>query len=215
MPTQIGASLATMSEDEAQDLVLSLAIILHHPYSQAVRSSGELSEIFLRTGFFLVASGYGIPGKLIQHCSEFPCTEICRRLNLNMVELGPMLAKCCAIAGIPPGSPFLKQLGLSPLSSEDSILIDPGFRAFYNTYLWHYPRAATRDNLKLTAPWSIADAVLDPAEALPPDAMPIHTTDKLGSKTQIKEYGSVENPCQIMVFIPGGKSTQTVTVRTC
>lgn len=215
MPTQIGKSLGTISEDKTQELVHNLAYIFHYPYSPAAHSSGELPEIFLRTGLFLEASGYGIPGKLIQQYSEFPCIKICERLNLNMDELGPMLAKCCAIAGIPLSSPFLKQLGMSPLSPEVSVLIDPGFRAFYNKYLWYYPRAATEANLKLTAPWSRADVVLDPAEALPPDAMPIHTIDKLGSKIQIKEYGHVENPGQILVIVLGGKLTQIVTVVTC
>lgn len=209
MPTQIEPSLGTMSKDEAQELVRGLRLRFNDPYSQAAaaHNPGELSEIFLRTGFYLVASGYGIPGKRIEHRSEFPCIETYERLNLEMVGLGPMLAECCAIAGIPLSSPFLKQLGMSPLSAEDSIQIDPGFRAYYNMYLWHYPCAATKDNLKLAAPWSRADAVLNPAEALPPEAVLTHTINKGGFEILIKIYGFVKSPSQLLLFISGGKST--------
>ncbi|ETN44771.1 uncharacterized protein HMPREF1541_10441 [Cyphellophora europaea CBS 101466] len=90
---------------------------------------------------------------------------------------------------------------MSPLSPEDSAMIDRGFRAFYHDNLWYYPYAATQDNLALTVPWERAGAVLDPSEALTSDAMPVHS---LGPKIKVKEYGPVANPRQILIWLSGG-----------
>lgn len=64
---------------------------------------------------------------------------------------------------------------MSPLFPKDSAVINGGFGAFYNAYLWYHPRKTTRENSALPTLWDRADTVLDPSKALTPDLMPVHT----------------------------------------
>lgn len=138
MPTLVGASLGNCLKEEAEDLIRNLKVTYDHPYTAAGHNTNAF-EILLRVGLYLVALGHDVSNRTIQSDLELPYPEICQRLCLGMTELGPSLMQCCDRVGIAINSPFLKQLGMSPLSPEDRAVVDGGFRAFYNANIWYYP----------------------------------------------------------------------------